>query len=278
MLKIGQFNTLTVTRDTEHGLYLGDAEGNEVLLPGRCITDEMTVGSTVEVFLYTDSSNRPIATTERPFAVVGQFAFLQVADVNATGAFLDWGIDKDLLVPFSNQKSRMYRGGVYPVYIYLDDATGRVVATAKLDKYLGNVFPDYEPGRRVKLLVMEHNEAGYRVIVDDRHWGFVYNSDLNKPLVLETTCEGYVKKVRADGKIDVAVGAVAAERVGKLGHVIAKALEVDGGFIALSDGSSPEEIRAKFDCSKKDFKKAIGILYKEGRIVIEDDGIRLKIK
>lgn len=279
MIKIGKYNTLTVARDTEHGLYLADPEsGREVLLPGHMITDDMVSGKEIEVFVYTDSQNRPIATTERPFAVVGEFAFLQVNDVNNYGAFLDWGIGKDLLVPFAQQKSRMFKGGIYPVYVYLDKTTDRVVASAKIEKFLGNIIPEYTPGNRVSLLVIDHNEAGYRVIVDNLHWGMVYESDLGKPLEVESTTEGYVKKVRPDGKIDVAVGPVAAERVGRLSHAILRAATEAGGVLGLSDRSTPEEIKEILGCSKKDFKKAVGHLYKEGKIAIDADSITLTNK
>ncbi|MCM1033083.1 MAG: S1-like domain-containing RNA-binding protein [Odoribacter sp.] len=275
MINIGKFNTLTIARENEHGLYLSDGQNNEVLLPGRFMTEDMTTGSDITVFVYTDSENRPIATTERPFAVVGEFAFLQVNDVNSVGAFLDWGIGKDLLVPFSQQKNRMHKGGIYPVYVYLDHTTNRVVASAKIEKFLGNVMPEYTPGTKVRLLVMEHAEPGYRVIVDNLHRGIVYDNELSHPLEIESSIEGYVKKVRPDGKIDIAVGPAAAERVGRLSRTILKSIEAGGGSLPLGDASSPEEIRATFHCSKKDFKKAIGHLYKEGKILLGEHEIAL---
>lgn len=275
MINIGKYNILTVARDSAHGLYLADEQGAEVLLPGRFITDGVEVGKPVKVFVYTDSDNRPIATTETPYATVGQFAFLQVNDVNAVGAFLDWGIGKDLLVPFSEQRSRMMRGGIYPVYVYLDHATRRVVASAKLDRYLGNVPADYHAGQRVKILVMEHTDDGYKVIVDDLHRGMVYDSDAAVALAVESVGEGYVKKVREDGKIDVAVGPTAAERVSSIANRILTSMRRGNGRLALSDNSTPEEIRSVLGCSKKDFKKAVGHLYKQGKIAIGEEAIEL---
>lgn len=274
MINIGKYNILTVARATDHGIYLTDGDGTDVLLPRRYVTDDMAVGSQVEVFVYTDSDDRRVATTERPYAVAGECAFLQVTDVNSVGAFLDWGLlAKNLLVPFAQQKARMFKGGVYPVYVYLDTASGRVVATAKIEKWIGNLFPDYQPGHRVKALVLEHTEIGYRVVVDNLHWGMVYENELQSPLTLGITIDACVRKVRDDGKIDLAVGPSAARRVGVLAHRIMQSLERAGGSLDLGDASTPVQIRNAFGCSKKDFKKALGQLYKEGRVKLSSTHI-----
>lgn len=275
MINIGKYNTLTISREADQGLYLRDAGGGEVLLPRRYVSDEMNIGDSLEVFVYTDSEDRPVATTEHPYATAGQFAFLRVDDVNSVGAFLDWGVLKGLLVPYSEQKSRMVKGGVYPVYVYLDNVTHRVVASARLEHFLGNVYPDYEPGARVSALVIGHNDIGYRLIIDNLHAGMAYNDELTAPLEIGSTVTAHVKKVRDDGKIDVAVGCSAAERVGKLANKVLKSLNAAGGEIGVSDSSSPEEIRRMFGCSKKDFKKALGHLYKNGKIMIAADRISL---
>lgn len=267
MLQIGKYNILTVAREVDHGLYLADDTGREVLLPRRYVTEGMKPGNEVKVFVYTDSDDRPVATTETPYATVGEFAFLQVRDVNATGAFLDWGLPKDLLVPFSQQKARMGAGGIYPVYVYLDDATKRVAASAKIEKFVGNVIPDYRPGTRVSALVMEHTPIGYRVIVDNLHWGMIYENELSRPLEIEQTVIASVKQVRPDGKIDLSMGPSAAERTSKLAAAILKVVERDGE-LTLTDASSPAEIERRFHCSKKDYKKAIGHLYKDGKILL----------
>ncbi len=275
MLKIGNYNTLRVARKVDFGLYLATDDDREILIPSRYVPEDTQIGDEIEVFVYTDSEDRLIATTETPFAVVGEFAFLQVRDVNAIGAFLDWGLPKNLLVPFSEQKSKMQRGGIYPVYVYLDDATKRVTASAKLDRFLGNVIPDYATGAAVTALVMEHTPIGYKVIVDNLHRGMIYDNEIFQPLEIEQTVTAYVKAIRPDGKIDLTLSDKAPRRVGALAHRILDAAIHAGGSLAMGDHSSPDEIRSKFQCSKKDFKKAIGQLYKEGKITISDDGIAI---
>lgn len=268
MLKIGQYNDLAVAREVEFGLYLADEDGNEVLLPRRYVTSDMKPGTQVHVFIYTDSDDRPVATTDIPFATAGEFAYLQVRDVNATGAFLDWGLPKDLLVPFSQQKSRMSRGGIYLVYVYLDHATMRVVASAKVEKFLGNALADYKPGQRVKALIVEHTPIGYRAIVDDRHWGMIYENEIFSALEIEQQVDAFVKQVRDDGKVDLTLSDIAKNRVADLSDVLLAAIRHAGGELPVSDESSPEQIREMFACSKKDFKKAVGHLYKTGQILL----------
>ncbi|MDE6300626.1 MAG: GntR family transcriptional regulator [Muribaculaceae bacterium] len=275
MLKIGKYNTLTISRMVDFGAYLTDGAGHEVLLPNRYVTPEMHTGDSLEVFVYTDSDDRPVATTDTPFATADEFAFLQVRDVNQVGAFLDWGLPKDLLVPYSQQKSRMNAGGIYPVYIYLDKTSGRVVGSAKIEKFVGNVYPDYRPGDKVHALVLEHTPIGYRTIVDNRHWGMIYNNEIEHPLEIQQTVDCTVKNVRDDGKIDLAVAGRAAQATDRLSKQIINELLLAGGTLPLADSSSPEEIREAFGCSKKDFKKALGHLYKNGKILIGRDEISL---
>ena len=275
MLKIGKYNTLTIARVAEHGVYLANEAGTEVLLPNRYVTEDMKPGQQLRVFVYTDSDDRPVATTDTPFATADEFAFLQVRDVNSVGAFLDWGLPKDLLVPYSQQKSKMNAGGIYPVYVYLDTASKRVVASAKIEKFIGNVFPDYHPGDKVKALVIEHTPIGYRTIVDNRHWGMIYNNELERPLEIQETVDCTVKNVRDDGKIDIVPSGRAAAATDRLAKQIINELLLAGGKLPMSDSSSPEEIRASFNCSKKDFKKALGHLYKSGKILIGRDEISL---
>ena len=274
MIKIGNYNTLRVARFVDFGAYLTD-DNNEVLLPARYVPDDATVGDEIEVFVYTDSEDRPVAVTEHPFATVGEFAFLQVAQVNKFGAFLDWGVPKHLLVPFSEQRLRMEEGGIYPVYVYLDDITKRVVASGKLEKFLGNVIPDYKPGQEVQALVWKHTDIGYKVIVDNLFQGMIYDNEVYAPLEIQQTITAYVKNVRDDGKIDLTVGDRAAKRVSDLTSLILDRIEHDGGRLTITDSSSPEEIKRAFHCSKKDFKKAVGKLYKERKIAIGEDCITL---
>ncbi|MDE6090916.1 MAG: GntR family transcriptional regulator [Duncaniella sp.] len=277
MLKIGKYNSLQVARNVDFGAYLTDGEGNEVLLPARYITVPLQPGNELEVFVYKDSEDRPVATTERPFAIVGEFAYLQVTQVNNIGAFLDWGlVGKELLVPYSEQKLKLTRGMVVLVYVYLDDATKRVVASAKIDKFLGNKYPSYKIGDKIEALVYKHTELGYKAVVDNLFHGMFYENTLYKPLEIGKTIHAYVKQVRDDGKIDLVLSGSHDGRVDELMKRIAGRLKQQPEyFLPISDSASPETIRATFQCSKKDFKKAIGHLYRERKIVITDGGIRL---
>lgn len=269
MLKIGNYNTLKVAREVDFGYYLATDDGRELLLPRKYMPEDKGIGDELKVFVYTDSEDRLIATTEVPYAVVGDFAYLQVKDVNNAGAFLDWGIPgKDLLVPYSEQKARMKQGGIYLVYVYLDDATKRVVASAKAEHFIGNVIPEYRPGQRVSALIVEHTPIGYRAIVDNRHWGMIYDNEIFRPLELESTVKAFVKSVREDYKIDLTLSDRAVKRVGDLSDRILEAIDAAGGELRVTDASTPDEIREAFECSKKDFKKAVGHLYKEKKILL----------
>lgn len=276
MVLIGQYNNLKVVKIVDFGLYLDGGESGEILLPARYITDVPSPGDEMRVFVYKDSEDRLIATTEKPFATVGQFAYLQVTEVNRIGAFLQWGLPKDLLVPFSEQKSKMKQGGIYLVYLYLDDATQRIVASAKIEKFIGNKFPDYAPGAKVKALVYTHNELGYRCIVDNLYHGLIYQNETFRPVELGVEIDTYVKRVRDDGKIDLTLSPVAPVRVERLAaHILDKVRE-NNGRLPVSDHSSAELIQEMFQCSKKDFKKAIGLLYKQRVITIATEYIELQ--
>lgn len=273
MLNIGRYNPLTVVRIVDFGYYLDDTNGGEILMPAKFADHPLAVGEKVDVFVYTDSSDRLIATTEHPFAQVGEFAFLQVAEVNRVGAFADWGLEaKQLLVPFSEQKVKMMRGGVYPMYVYLDHTTRRVVASSKIDKFLGNVLPHYSRGDKVKALILDLSEIGYRCIVDDLHRGMIYQSETFSPLELQTCVEAYVKQVRDDGKIDLSIRPSGGERTHSLQDRILETL--NSGTLCVNEKSTPEEIEAQFGCSKRDFKQAVGHLYKARQIVISNGEIR----
>lgn len=264
---------MTVSRISEFGLYLKEIDGQaEVLLPKRYVTDEMTEGSKVRVFVYRDSEDRPVATTEVPFARVGQFAFLQTVQVNRVGAFMDWGLPKNLLVPFKEQKIKMFPGGIYLVYVYLDNNTGRVVASARIEKFLDNVIPAYKRGDKVEALIIGHNDIGYQCIVDNLHRGMVFNNDVFAPLEIGNTVPAYVKNVREeDNKIDLSLTATdTGVRVDELSERIIERLK--DGSLTVSDKSAPQAIKEQLECSKKDFKKAVGKLYKEHRITIDSDG------
>lgn len=273
MIKIGKYNRLIATRISDHGMYVSDKEHTtEILLPTRYCNPMPEIGDKLYLFVYKDSEDRLIATTEKPFVQVNEFAFLQVCDVSPIGAFLDWGLPKNLLCPYREQKVRMKQGGIYPVYVFLDHATMRIVATAKIEKYLGNVIPEYKRGNKVSCLVLEHTPIGYKVIVDNLHKGIIYHNELFRLLELGQTIDAYVKNIRSDNKIDLTLTAPSTlGRVMSLDSAILKLLR-DGKF-TLTDKSSPEEIKNLLQCSKRDFKKAVGALYRNHEIVISPDGV-----
>ena len=272
MLQIGKFNELEITHRVDFGLYLNGGEEGEILLPLRYATQDMKPGDKINAFIYRDSEDRLIATTEKPYAHVGDFAFLRVNATNNVGAFLDWGLPKDLLVPFREQKVRMVPGRSYTVYVYLDDETQRIVASAKLQKFLDNKIPDIKAGDEVKARIYQRTELGYKVIVNDLFSGLIYHNEIFSEVNIGELHHATVKTVRADGKIDLVLGKSTRNRVNDLADDILDYIEECGGRISLNDSSSPEEIRETFQCSKKDFKKAIGALFKAKQIVIENDG------
>ena len=275
-MELGQYNQLTLGRMVDFGAYLTDDEGNEVLLPKRYLTSDMTVVTCLQVIVYLDSENRPVATTETPRAVVGDFALMRVKDVNAVGAFLDWGLTaKDLFVPFREQRVRMQAGRSYVVHIYLDPATQRIVASAKLDRFVGRTRPDYYHRQGVGLLVVQRTELGYKVLVENSHWGLIYQNEIYRDVNVGDRLTGFVKQVRPDGKIDLTLEKIEKMRVDDLAGVIIRHLQEHGGTMALTDKSSPDDILAAFNCSKKDFKKALGALYKQHRITLSDDAVSL---
>lgn len=274
MIKIGDYNTLAVKKLVDFGAYLDGGEAGEILLPARYIETPLLSGDELEVFIYTDSEDRLIATTEHPFARVGEFAYLQVVAVNRIGAFLDWGLPKNLLVPFREQKLTMREGCQYLVYVYLDDASKRVAASAKIEKFLGNVIPEYAKGAEVEALVIAHEDPGYRVIVDNLHRGIIYDNEIYAPLEIGSTIHARVKRVRHDGKIDLTLNEKVGERICPVSDRILELIHDSADHVlVLHDHSSPEEIKARLHCSKKDFKRAVGQLYKAHKILIlPDDG------
>ncbi|MCM1337146.1 MAG: S1-like domain-containing RNA-binding protein [Candidatus Amulumruptor caecigallinarius] len=275
-VRIGDYNELEVKKIVDFGLYLDAGDDTEILLPARYITEPVEPGDLMRVFVYTDSEDRLIATTEHPFARVGEFAFLQAVEVNKIGAFLDWGLPKDLLVPYREQKVRMRPGCQYLVYLYLDDATHRVAASAKIEKFLGNVLPEYKTRDHVQALVIAHDELGYRVIVDNLHRGIIYENEVYQPLAIGELCEACVKRVRPDGKIDVTLNERVGVRIAPLEEQIIDLIRTSPeGILALTDKSSPEQIKESLHCSKKDFKRAVGALYKARRIVLTPSGLTL---
>ncbi|MBQ4367316.1 MAG: GntR family transcriptional regulator [Muribaculaceae bacterium] len=270
-MKIGQYNTLKLNRMVDFGAYLIDEQGNEVLMPRRYLTPDMHLGDMVEVFVYNDSENRPVATTERPLAVVGDTCLMRVKAVDAVGAFLDWGLAaKDLLVPFREQRVRMQAGRSYIVHVYLDQETNRIVASAKIDRWVNKTKPDYYHRQMVNLLVVQRTDLGYKVLVNNCHWGLIYQNETYRDVNVGDQITGFVKQVRPDGKIDVTIEKMEKLRIDDLAKAILQHLHNHCGSMSLSDKSTPEQISATFSCSKKDFKKAIGLLYKQHLITLDN--------
>ena len=270
-MKIGEYNELRINRTVDFGAYLIDDDTHEVLLPKRYLTPEMKVGDTIRVFVYNDSENRPVATTEQPYAVVGDFALMRVKAVNKVGAFLDWGlVAKDLLVPFSEQRVDMKVGRSYIVRVYLDEASHRIVASAKLAKFLNQTDPDYYHREKVEVLVTQRSDLGYRVIVDNAHWGQIYQNELYQDVNVGDRLTAFVKQVRPDGKVDVTLAKIEKMRVDDLADRILDYLNSHNGEMTLTDKTDPDDINKAFSCSKKDFKKALGLLYKQQKIALGD--------
>lgn len=276
MVEIGKINTLEVVRETENGVYLDGMELGEILMPRKFVSDEVKSQGWADVFVYTDSEDRLVATTEEPLIKVGEFAMLNVFAVTRFGAFLDWGLPKNLLVPFREQKANMVEGRSYIVHAYLDLQTNRIAASAKLDKYLDNVPPEYEAGDEVQLLVAEETDLGYKAIVDNLHWGMIYKNQVFQPLTIGQSLTGYINRIRPDEKIDLLLEKPGYEKVDAISEKILEELRENRGFMAVSDKTSPEMIQAMFGISKKNFKKAIGALYKKRLISFDSDGIRLQ--
>ena len=275
MLQIGKINELEITHRVDFGLYLDGGEAGEILLPLKYASRDMKPGDKIEVFIYRDSEDRLIATTETPFTQVGEFAFLKVKATNNVGAFLDWGLAKDLLVPFREQKVRMQPNRYYTVYVFLDDETQRIVASAKLQKFLDNKIPNIKTGDEVKARIYQETDLGYKVIVNDLFSGLIYHNQIYCDVNIGEVHYATVRTVRPDGKIDLILGKSTRNRVTDLADDILDYIQECGGKMTLTDSSSPEEIRKTFQCSKKDFKKAIGALFKAKQILIEQDGIRI---
>ncbi len=278
MVEIGKVNQLSVVKFVDFGLYLDGFEKGEILLPQNVVPDGVEVGDILDVFIYTDSEDRIIATTEHPFAKVGEFAMLRCVDVSKVGAFLDWGLYKDLFVPFREQKMKMIAGRSYLVYVYLDMESDRVVASAKIDKYLDRSIPEYNPGDEVKVVIADKTDIGYKAIVEHAFWGVLYDNEVFAPLNKGEIMTVYVKKVREDDKIDLTLHRYGYRKVEDTLQLILTRLEQQGGEIRLSDKSSPEDIYAAFGISKKTFKQAIGSLFKQRLIEITETSIKKRNK
>ncbi len=279
MAELGRRNQLTVLREAKPGVFLDGGEDGEILMPRRYITDDMVPGAVVDVFVYKDSEDRLIATTETPLAMVGEFAVLRVLGTRASlGAFLDWGLAKDLLLPRNEQKEPVREGDWVPVYVYVDERSNRITATARLHRWLNKTPAEYGPEQEVDLLVTDETELGYNVVVDGAHRGLLYRREVAHALQPGDVLRGYVRSVKSGGKIDVALDRAGYGRVKPLSEQILQALADAGGMLPYHDRSSSDEIREAFGVSKKAFKQAVGALFRQRKIELGMTGIRLAEK
>ncbi len=274
-IHLGETNRLTVIKSVDFGMYLdGDQEG-EILLPTRYVPEGLKIGDELDVFLYLDSEERLIATTEKPLAVVGDFAWLNVAWVNEYGAFLDWGLMKDLFVPFREQKMRMEIGNSYIVHVHIDEESYRIVASAKVERYFSKDFPEYENGDKVEILVWQKTDLGFKVIIDNKFGGLIYADEIFRHITTGDRMEAYIKTVREDGKIDVSLQPAGRRHTEEFSETLHQYLIDHKGVCDLGDKSPADDIYDRFKVSKKVFKKAIGELYKQHVIIISEEGIKL---
>lgn len=274
-MEIGKINALKVARDTPHGLYLEDYDGETVLLPGKYLKGDEKEGDVIDVFIYNDSEDRLVATTETPKIQLDEFAVLNVVDVSKYGVFLDWGLDKDLLVPFKEQNKKMQLGQSYVVRMYLDEDTDRLVATAKIKKFLSNESLNIKENDKVSLTVFNRSELGFDVVVNEKHLGLLYRNEVFTPVNIGDKFDGYIKRIREDGKIDVSMQPPQSEHVENSVKVVLDILRSKGGTLDITDKSLPEDIYATFGMSKKVFKRAVGNLYKQRKINIEPGRLTL---
>lgn len=277
MIKIGQYNTLTILRDTKVGLFLGNGnEAEDILLPNKYVPQDFKIGDEMSVFVYLDHEERPVATTLEPYILLNEFALLRVNYTNQVGAFMDWGMEKDILVPFKEQARPMEKGKRYLVYLYMDEKTNRLVASSKTNQFLSNENLTVNKFEEVDLIVSHITEVGINVIINEQHKGLLYKDEVyDDSIRTGDRMRGYIKNIRPDNKIDVSLQILGYENVEPNAEKILDELRASRGFLRLSDNSHPEDIKTVLKMSKKTFKKAIGALYKEKRIDIKDDGIYL---
>lgn len=275
MIELGRKNNLEILRDTSVGLFLGDEEGSDVLLPNKYVPEGYEIGQKIEVFCYLDYDERPVATTLEPYIMIGEFRLLQVAEINEYGAFMQWGLEKHLLVPFREQRDKMKEGQWYVVHCYLDSRSGRLVASNKLDKFLSNDSLQLREWDEVDLVVTRQTDLGWEVIVNEKHKGLVYFNEVFKTINIGDVIPGCIKTIRKDNKIDISLQPLGSRVLEPAANKIYNVIKEKGGFLGLHDKSNPDEIRDIMQMSKKTFKKGLGTLYKARKIKMESDGIRL---
>ena len=274
-IKLGKYNQLEVVKEVDFGVYLNGDEDGEILLPKRYVPEGTKPGDILNVFIYLDMEERLVATTLQPYVQVGEFACLQVAWVNQFGAFLDWGLMKDLFVPFREQKMKMQKGKRYVVHVHLDEESYRIVASAKVEHYLSTEMPEYQPGQEVNVMVWQRTDLGYKVIVENQFSGMLFHNEVFQPLEAGMHLSAFVKQVRPDGKIDLELQKAGVRKVDDFSEVLLQYIKDNDGFTPLNDKTDAEVIYQAFGVSKKTFKKAVGDLYKKRLVVLEEGGIRL---
>ena len=270
-------NTMKVVKEVDFGLYLDGGDEGEILLPSRYVPEGCKPGDTIDVFVYLDQDERPIATTLTPKAMVGEFAYLKVAWVNQYGAFLDWGLMKDLFCPFREQKMRMVKDNSYIVHVHLDKESYRIVASAKVDKYLSDEMPQYRHGEEVDLLIWQKTDLGFKVIIDNKFGGLVYKDQIFKYIHTGDRMKGYISNVRPDGKIDVTLQPTGKKQTKEFSEILLEYLKENNGLCNLGDKSDAEDIYERFQVSKKTFKKAVGDLYKRHVITLDEGGQGIRL-
>ena len=276
-MKVGHIQTLKVNRISDYGLYLIDDEEQEVLLPNRYVSLDNKVGDEIEVFVYHDSEDRLVATTDRPLITEGKAACLKVVDKNIHGAFLDWGLaGKDLFLPNRNQQGGGLAGKSYIVWLYVDNITGRCVATMKLKPFIDNDIITVKPRQKVDILIASESPIGYRAIIDSRHWGMLYKNQIFKPVKVGDRLEGYIRRITDDNRIDLTLRQEGYDGVANSAEDLLKLIKENGGELPIGDNSSPEKVHALTQMSKKVFKRAVGILLKRGDIATDGESIKLK--
>lgn len=274
-IKLGEYNRLTIVKAVDFGLYLDGGDEGEILLPSRYVPKDCRIGDELDVFIYLDNEERIVATTQKPLAKVGDFAYLEVSWVNEYGTFLHWGPLKDLFCPFREQKMRMEIGESYIVFVYIDRESYRIAASAKIEHYLQKDTPPYTVGTETDLLIWQKTDLGFKVIIDNRYQGLVYEDQIFKRIHTGDRMKGYISRVREDGKLDVTLQPLGYQQARAFSDTLLQYLKNNGGFCNLGDKSDAEDIKRRFQVSKKTFKKAVGDLYKRCLIVLDEQGIRL---
>lgn len=273
-MKTGEVNQLRILRFASSGAYLGDEQDNDVLLPGKYLTDDMDIDDMIDVYVYRDSEDRIVATTERPLIELNGFAYLRVKEVTFFGAFVDWGLEKDLMIPFKEQNKKLEENEQHLVCLLLDDATDRLYGSTKINRYLKNCEQEYDPTEPVDLLIGDRTELGVKVIVDNQYGGLIFKNDISKPVRKGQSVKGYVFNVRPDGKLDIRLDPTGFQKVSGAAERLLKILQTKKQ-LSVHDKSAPDDIREAVGMSKKTFKQAVGALYKQRLITLEENGIRL---